>query len=87
MNSKGKKKGIFGGPLFEEFGEISGLNGGYSISIIQTPEGTEINVKAGKDMDMGPLRKELERRYPGAKINIEGGRSRPLIREIEEDGE
>lgn len=91
MSSKEKRRSIFdeifGGPSFEEFKEISGLDEGYSISIIQTPEGTEVDVKAGKDMDVGSLRKELERRYPGAKIKIEGGRSRPLIREIEEDDE
>jgi len=33
-------------------------------------------------VDVNLLRRELERRYPGAQIEIEGGRQEPLIREL-----
>ncbi|MGB9684066.1 MAG: hypothetical protein ACPL1Z_03945, partial [Candidatus Bathyarchaeales archaeon] len=55
---------------------------GYSISVIQTPEGTKVRAKVDKDTDVNALRKQLERQYPNAKIEIEGGKQEPLIREI-----
>ncbi|MCS7385756.1 MAG: hypothetical protein NDF55_03310 [archaeon GB-1867-005] len=60
--------------------EISNLGEGYSISVVSTPEGTRVRVKAGPDVDVAKLRRELEERYPGAIIEIEGGK--PLIREV-----
>jgi len=63
--------------LFEELGES-----GYSISVVQTPEGTKVKAKVGEETDVNALRKQLEREYPNAKIEIEGGREKPLIREI-----
>ena len=60
--------------------ETMGLEGGYSISVIQTPEGTKVHVKAGENVDIASLRRELESRYPGAEIVIEGGK--PLIQEV-----
>lgn len=79
---------FFGDSLF---GEINGLfkdfqegefASGYSISVVQTPEGTKVKAKVGKNTDAHALRKQLERQYPGAKIEIEGGKQEPLIREI-----
>lgn len=79
---------LFGGSLFEEMEEVfTGLpegefSGGYSISVTQTPEGTKVRAKVGKDVDVNALRRQLQQQYPGAKIEIEGGKSEPLIREI-----
>ena len=55
---------------------------GYSISVVQTPEGTKVRAKVGKDTDADMLKKQLQQQYPGAEIEIEGGRKKPLIREI-----
>jgi hypothetical protein len=55
---------------------------GYSISVVQTPEGTKVRAKAGKDTDVNTLKKQLQQKYPNAKIEIEGGKKEPLIREI-----
>ena len=65
---------------FERIGEGDVPEYGYSIQVTQGPEGTRVYVKAGKDVDVASLRRELEERYPGAEIRIEGGR--PLIREV-----
>ncbi len=53
---------------------------GYSISVVQTPEGTKVKAKIGKNTDADALKKQLQQQYPNAKIEIEGGK--PLIREI-----
>jgi len=55
---------------------------GYSISVVQTPEGTKVRAKVGKDTDVNALKRQLQQRYPNAQIEIEGGRNEPLIREI-----
>ncbi len=71
---------LFGGSLFgetESFPET-----GYSISVVQTPEGTKVKAKAGKNTDVSAFRKQLQQKYPSAKIEIEGGKAKPLIREI-----
>jgi hypothetical protein len=89
MSSQRKRKrsivdDLFGSSLFEEsdafFGKSSG--GGYSLSAVQTPEGTKVKAKVGKDADVDALRKQLQRQYPNAQIEIEGGRKQPLIREL-----
>jgi len=64
-------------PFFDEFSES-----GYSISVTQTPQGTKVRAKVGKDTDVTMLRKKLQQQYPNAEIEIEGGRKEPLIREI-----
>lgn len=78
------KKGIidefFSGSLFNEF-PLTG-NDSYSISVVQTPEGTKVKAKVGKDVDVNALKKRLQEEYPKAEIEIEGGRKEPLIREI-----
>lgn len=56
------------------------VESGYSISVTQTPQGTKVHVRAGKGVDVNTLRRQSERQYPNAQIEIEGGR--PLIREI-----
>ena len=75
---------LFGGSIFEErkpfFNEIP--ESGYSISVVQTPEGTKVRAKVGKDTDVNMLKKQLQQKYPNAEIEIEGGRKEPLIREI-----
>jgi len=77
---------FFGGSLFGEMDEVSKRfekgerSSGYSISVTQTPEGTKVHAKGGKDTDVGELRRRLTQQYPGAQIEIEGGK--PLIREI-----
>ena len=74
---------LFGGSIFEDFEKIfeEGMeSSGYSISVTQTPEGTRVYAKVGKNTDVNALRRQLEQQYPGAQIEIEGGQ--PLIREI-----
>ncbi|MGQ9530420.1 MAG: hypothetical protein ACUVQX_01695 [Candidatus Bathycorpusculaceae bacterium] len=90
MSSKRKKSiidEIFGGSIFEEtekfFEEFpEELEGGYSISVMQTPEGTKVLANVGKNVDADTLKKQLQRKYPNAKIEIEGGKKEPLIKEI-----
>lgn len=86
-NKKKDSNRFFGGPLFSDvekmFEKLEGegaREGGYSIQVRQTPEGTKVHAKIGKNANKTKIRKELERKYPGAEIQIEGGR--PLIREI-----
>jgi len=75
---------LFGGSMFEETETLLDElpESGYSISVVQTPEGTKVRAKVGKDTDVNALRKQLQQRYPDAQIEIEGGRKEPLIREI-----
>ena len=68
---------------FERVGEGGVSEYGYSIQVTQGPGGTKVYVKAGRNVDVASLRRELEERYPGAEIHIEGGR--PLISEISEE--
>lgn len=89
---KRRKKSIidelFGGSLFDEVNELfqefpkGEFEGAYSISVSQTPEGTKVKAKVGKNVDVNKLRRELQQQYPGAQIEIEGGRQEPLIKEI-----
>jgi hypothetical protein len=73
---------LFGGSIFNNtespFDKSS--TSGYSISVVQTPEGTKVKAKVGKNTDANTLKKQLQQQYPNAKIEIEGGK--PLIREI-----
>ena len=72
--------GDFFDDLEASFDDFSGS--GYSISVVQTPEGTKIRVKAGKDTDVSSLKRQLQQQYPNAEIEIEGGREEPLIKEV-----
>lgn len=91
MSRRRKKRGLFdeffGGSLFrdvermfERMEEGEELGTGYSIRVTQDPQGTKVYAKAGKNTDVTGLRRQLQQRYPGAEIHIEGGK--PLIREI-----
>lgn len=75
---------LFGSSIFDDtetfFNEFP--ESGYSISVVQTPEGTKVRAKVGKDTDVNMLRKQLERKYPNAEIEIEGGKKEPLIKEL-----
>lgn len=73
---------LLGGSLFNETKSPfdSSPTTGYSISVVQTPEGTKVKAKVGKNTDASTLQKQLQQQYPNAKIEIEGGK--PLIREI-----
>lgn len=72
--------------MFEEnsiFERLSGeIDGGYSISVVQTPEGTKVKAKVGKDVDVNAFRRQLQQQYPNAQIEIEGGKTESLIKEI-----
>ena len=84
--SRKKKRSIidelFRGSLFNDTESLfeKSPTTGYSISVVQTPEGTKVKAKVGKNTAANALRKQLEQQYPNAKIEIEGGK--PLIREI-----
>ncbi|MDI6846818.1 MAG: hypothetical protein QMD23_01600 [Candidatus Bathyarchaeia archaeon] len=75
---------LFGGSIFNEMETFfdESPKSGYSINVTQTPEGTKVRVKVGKDTDVNTLRKQLQQQYPNAEIEIEGGKKEPLIREI-----
>jgi hypothetical protein len=73
---------LFGGSIFNDTESLfdKSPETGYSISVVQTSEGTKVKAKVGKNTDANALRKQLQQQYPNAKIEIEGGK--PLIREI-----
>ncbi|NWG10332.1 hypothetical protein HXY33_01060 [Candidatus Bathyarchaeota archaeon] len=58
------------------------FEGGYSISVVQTCEGTKVKVKVGKDVDVNAIQRRLQQQYPNAQIEIEGGKTEPLIKEL-----
>jgi hypothetical protein len=68
---------LFGTSPFDEASE-----GSYSISVVQTPEGTKVRARVGKGTDANALKKQLQQQYPNAQIEIEGGKKEPLIKEI-----
>jgi len=69
--------------IFRKFENLS-IPSGYSITVTQTGGRTEIHVKASEDVDVDELKRELESKYPGAKIYIEGGKRSRMIEEIGE---
>ncbi len=91
-SEKKRRRGVidelFGGSIFDEIEEIfkefpeEEFASGYSISVTQTPDGTKVKAKVGKDVDVNALKRRLQQQYPGAQIEIEGGKQEPLIREI-----
>ena len=59
---------------------------GYSISVTYDEKGKPVvQVKTYGDMDMAELRRDIEQRYPGARI--EGLEKKPLIRIVDEGEE
>jgi len=89
LERKRKKKGIF--DLFD-FGEENFLFGkkparggsGYSISVTYDEGGKPVvKVKTHGNVDAAHLRRDIEQRYPGARI--EGLEKKPLIRVVDEE--
>jgi len=89
LSEKKKRKSfidkLFESSLFDESDEFfkefeKGASSGYSISVTQTPEGTKVHAKVSGNVDVSELRRKLQQQYPGAHIQIEGGK--PLIKEI-----
>jgi len=59
---------------------------GYSISVTHDEKGKPVvQVKTYGDVDTAELRRDIEQRYPGARI--EGLEKKPLIRIVDEEGE
>lgn len=69
------------------FGEEPTEGGsGYSISVTYDEKGKPVvQVKTYGDVDTAELRRDIEQRYPGAKI--EGLEKKPLIRIVDEEEE
>ena len=66
----------------QEF-KLSDGGSGYSISVTYDEKGKPVvKVQTYGDVDTTDLRRDIEQRYPGAKI--EGLEKRPLIRVVEE---
>jgi len=66
------------------FEEPTKSGSGYSISVTYNEKGKPVvQVKTYGDVDTAELRKDIEQRYPGAKI--EGLEKKPLIRIIDEE--
>ena len=86
MSRKKKRSNIFdelfGGSAFDDSDLFKGSSSGYSVSVVQTPQGTKVKAKVGKDTNSEAIRKKLKQQYPNAEIEIEGGSQKPLIREI-----
>jgi hypothetical protein len=95
MSRRRRKKGFFDfSDLFdfgfdeEELFEHEPIEGGSgcSISVTYDEKGTPmVKVKTYGKVDAAELRKEIERQYPGAKI--EGLEEKPLIRIVDEKKE
>ena len=76
----------FGEEDFLFGGESTGGGSGYSISVTYDEKGKPlVQVKTQGDVDTAELRKNIERQYPGAKI--EGLEKKPLIRIVDEEEE
>ena len=70
--------------LFE--GKPTEGGSGYSISVTYDEKGKPVvQVETQGDVDTAELRRDIEQRYPGAKI--EGLEKKPLIRIIDEEEE
>ncbi len=76
----------FGEEDFLFGGEPTEGGSGYSISVTYDEKGKPVvHVKTHGDADTAELRRDIEQRYPGAKI--EGLEKKPLIRIIDEEEE
>lgn len=92
MPREKRKKGFFDlfgfgeGNSFFDSKEFSGGDSGYSISVTYDRKGKPIvKVETQGDVDVAALRRDIEQRYTGAKI--EGLEKQPLIRVIDEEPE
>jgi len=92
MPKEKRKKGFFDlfgfgeGSSFFDSKEFSGGGSGYSVSVTYDAKGKPVvKVETHGDVDVAELRRDIEQRYPGAKI--EGLEKQPLIRVIDEESE
>lgn len=95
MSKRKRKRNFFDFSDFFNFGfDEEGLLGkesfeggsGYSISVTYDEKGKPVvKVKTYGDVDATELRRDIERQYPGAKI--EGLEKEPLIRIVDEETE
>ncbi len=92
MPKEKRKKGFFDlfgfgeGNSFFDSKEFSGGGSGYSVSVTYDGKGKPIvKVETQGDVDVAELRRDIEQRYPGAKI--EGLEKQPLIRVVDEEPE
>jgi len=90
MSEKKRKRPFFDIFGFDEedflFGREPAEGGsGYSISVTYDEKGKPVvHVKTYGDVDVAELRRDIEQRYPGARI--EGLEKKPLIRIVDEEG-
>ena len=89
MSERKRKRGfdLFDFDLDKEgfpFGhELGGSGSGYSISVTYDEKGKPVvRVETYGNVDTAALRKDIEQRYPGSRI--EGLEKQPLIRVVEE---
>ncbi len=89
MSRRPRKKDLFDIFDFDEGDfllgskSFSGRGSGYSISVSYDKGGKPVvKVETRDDVDVGELRRDIERHYPGAKI--EGLEMQPVIRIIDE---
>jgi len=76
----------FGEEDFLFGGEPTGGGSGYSMAVTYDERGKPVvQVKIYGDVDTAELRRDMEKRYPGAKI--EGLEKKPLIRIMDEEEE
>jgi hypothetical protein len=89
MSKRKRGKGFFDFGFDEKmfFGHEPVEGGsGYSISVTYDEKGKPlVKVRTYGDVNVAELRKEIERQYPGAKI--EGLEEQPLIRVVDEKSE
>jgi len=90
LSDKKRKKGFFDLFGLDEEGFLSepnspsGGGSGYSISVTYDERGKPVvKVETQGNVDVAELRRDIERRYPGAKI--EGLEKQPLIRVVDEE--
>ncbi|HUV98230.1 MAG TPA: hypothetical protein VMW14_01855 [Candidatus Paceibacterota bacterium] len=84
MPSKKKRRNkfdeMFGSSALDNADSFKGSATGYSISVVQTDQGTKVRAKVGKDTNVEDMRKQLKQKYPNAEIEIKGSEKKPLIR-------
>ncbi len=89
MSRRRRKKPLFDVFSFDEEGflfEQEPVEGGsgYSISVTNDSKGKPVvRIKTHGDVDVAELRRDIEQRYPGARI--EGLEKKPLIRIVDEE--
>jgi len=89
MPKEKRKKGFFDLFGFDEPDSMfepksfSGGSSGYSISVTYEKGKPVVKVQTQGDVDVAELRRDIEQKYPGAKI--EGLEKQPLIRVVDEE--